>query len=156
MYEFVTIWRFGAEAGSVWEAIKDSESWPEWWRGVLKVEKISDGDASGVGAVHRSCWRSVLPYTIRFDSEVVRIDESRSIEIRAFGELEGFGLWTLEAVSACVTSVRYDWRVVANKTWMRAAAPLLKPFFRWNHDVIMAWGGAGLARKLSCKLIENN
>ena len=155
MYAFTTIWRLEADLESVWTAIKESESWPEWWRGVMAVDKLRDGDESGVGAVHRSTWRSALPYSLKFDSEVVRIEELRLIEVRAFGELEGSGLWSLVAESDSVTRVRYDWRVETNKRWMTLLAPLLKPFFRWNHDVIMAWGGEGLARKLNCKLLEN-
>lgn len=155
MYVFVTIWRFDAPLNQAWDAIKDSEAWPDWWPGVLSVVKLGDGDDRGVGAVHRSTWKSALPYKIVFDSEVVEIVEPQLIEIRATGQLEGVGRWTLIAESDCVTRVRYDWQVDANKPWMRILAPALKPFFRWNHDVIMAWGGKGLARKLNCKLIEN-
>lgn len=155
-YQFITVWKLDAPLESVWAEIKDSESWPSWWRGVLSVEKLRDGDDSGVGAVHRSTWRSALPYNLQFDSEVVGIDEPCSIEVRAFGELEGSGIWTLTSEPDGSTLVRYDWRVETNKAWMRVLAPIMKPFFRWNHDVIMAWGGEGLARKLNCKLIENN
>ena len=153
-YEFATIWRLEAPVDEVWAEIKDSESWPEWWRGVLKVDKLRDGDDAGIGAVHRSTWRSALPYSLQFDSEVIRIEEFKSIEIRAFGELEGSGLWTLTLEPDGITVVRYNWKVATNKAWMRVLSPIMKPFFRWNHDVIMAWGGEGLARKLNCKLIE--
>ena len=39
-YEFVTIWRFEAPLEKVWTEIKTSETWSDWWKGVLKVEKI--------------------------------------------------------------------------------------------------------------------
>ena len=32
-YEFVTIWNFDAPLERVWEIIKHSESWSEWWKG---------------------------------------------------------------------------------------------------------------------------
>jgi hypothetical protein len=155
MYEFITIWRIEAPLDRVWAEIKASETWPDWWRGVLKVEKLRDGDESGVGAVHRSTWKSALPYKLVFDSEILQIRELESIEIRAFGELEGSGIWTLTAENDSTTRVRYDWRVETNKSWMKTFAPLLKPFFRWNHDVIMGWGGEGLARRLDCRILEN-
>lgn len=155
MYEFVTNWTLNAPIDKVWAEIKDSESWPDWWRGVLKVEKLRDGDERGVGSVHRSTWKSALPYKIVFDSEVVSISEMESIEIRAFGELEGRGLWTVSADENGPTNVRYDWQVETNKVWMRVLAPILKPFFRWNHDVIMSWGGQGLTRRLDCEILSN-
>lgn len=153
-YEFVTVWRFDAPIEKVWSEIKASENWSDWWRGVLRVEELKPGGARGVGKIIRSTWKSALPYKLIFDSEIVRIEELKLIEARAFGELEGQGIWRFYAESENVTRVRYDWRVRTAKRWMNLLAPLAKPFFRWNHNVIMNWGGIGLARKLNCKLLE--
>ena len=46
------------------------------------------------------------------------------------------------------TSVRYDWRVDLGKAWMRALAPVLRPAFAWNHNVVMGWGEADLRKRL--------
>ena len=153
-YQFVTVWRFDAPVERVWTPIKDSETWSDWWKGVLKVEKLKDGDARGIGAIHRSTWKSALPYKLIFDSETVRVEELKLIEVRAFGELEGAGIWTLTAENENTTRVEYDWRVKTTKRWMNFLAPVAKPFFRWNHDHVMNWGGEGLAKKLNCKLLE--
>lgn len=154
-YEFVTVWRFSAPVDKVWEEIKHSENWSEWWCGVLKVEELRAGDAEGVGKIVRSSWRSVLPYTLEFDSEVVRIEPLKLIEVRAFGELEGNGLWTFAAECESQTRVQYDWKVKTAASWMNFIAPLAKPLFRWNHDAIMRKGGEGLAKKIGAELLEN-
>ncbi len=153
-YEFTTVWHFDAPIERVWNEIEHSENWSEWWRGVLKVEELKAGDADGIGKTLRTTWKSALPYKLIFDSEVVRIEKLKLIEIRAFGELEGTGIWTFTAESENTTSVRYDWKVRTTKSWMNFFAPVAKPFFKWNHDTIMNWGGAGLAKKLDCKLLE--
>src|ERR1044072_7078302 len=152
-YEFVTVWRFDAPLETVWEAIKRSEHWHEWWKGVVKVVEIKAGDADGLGSVRRPTWKSSLPYTLEFDSEIVRIEPMKTIEARAFCELEGTGLWTLTAENENPTRVRYDWKVKTTKSWMNLISPIAKPFFRWNHNVIMGWGGEGLAKKLDCDLL---
>lgn len=154
-YEFVTVWRFDAPVEKVWQAIKHSEIWHEWWKGVLRVVELKEGDTDGVGSIRCSTWKSKLPYKLEFDMEIVRVEPMTTIEARAFGELEGTGLWTLTAEDENTTHVRYDWRVKTTKPWMNFIAPLAKPFFRWNHDVIMGWGGEGLAKKLNCKLLES-
>lgn len=151
-YEFSTVWHFEAPIENVWNEIKATEKWSEWWKGVLSVEKIRAGNENGVGAIYRSTWKSALPYKIVFDSEVISVKDFKSIEARAFGELEGFGFWTFNCENHRSTRVQYDWRVLANKRWMRLIAPVAKPVFRWNHDVIMKWGGEGLAKRLDCKL----
>lgn len=147
-YQFVTTWHIDAPLERVWEAIKHSESWPEWWKGVIRVVELHEGDADGLGSIRRSTWKSALPYTLEFDSEIVRIERLKLIEARAFGELEGRGLWTFEAEAVDKTCVQYDWRVDTTKPWMNLLAPLAKPFFRWNHDTIMRWGEEGLKRLL--------
>ncbi|HEV7645413.1 MAG TPA: SRPBCC family protein [Pyrinomonadaceae bacterium] len=91
-YEFVTVWRFDAPPEEVWEVIKRSEHWHEWWKGVVKIVELKPGDADGLGSIRRSTWKSALPYTLEFDSEIVRIVPLNIIEARAFGELEGTGL----------------------------------------------------------------
>jgi hypothetical protein len=32
-------------------------------------------------------------------------------------------------------------------------APAVRPLFAWNHDVVMRWGGEGLARLLGTPLL---
>lgn len=147
-YEFITVWHFDSPLEAVWEQINASEKWSEWWRGVLRVVELKPGDADGVGSIRRSTWKSALPYTLEFDLEVVRVEKPRLIEARAFGELEGTGLWQLEAISENRTRVQYDWRVKTTKSWMNLIAPLARPFFKWNHDIIMGWGEEGLKKRL--------
>lgn len=148
-YEFVSIWRFDAPLAGVWHEIKHSETWSEWWKGVIRVVELKEGDANGLGSVRRSTWKSRLPYTLEFDSEITRIEPMALIEARAFGELEGRGLWQFFSDGDDRTRVQYDWRVKTTKPWMNVFAPGARPFFKWNHDVIMGWGEEGLKKRLA-------
>ena len=49
---------------------------------------------------------------------------------------------------------RYDWQVDTTQAWMKLMAPVARPFFAWNHDVIMRWGAQGLAKRLGVKVVE--
>ena len=150
-YDFVTVWEFDASVEAVWTIIEDADKWPAWWRGVLSNVEIEKGDDNGVGSVRRSTWRSALPYKLTFDSEIVRIEKFRLIEAQASGELNGTGLWQFEEIAPQRTRVTYDWRVSTAKPWMNAIAPIARPFFKWNHDVIMRWGEEGIRRELGLK-----
>ena len=147
-YEFVSVWNINAPLERIWDAIKDADTWPKWWKGVLRNVEIKAGDENGVGSIRRSTWKSSLPYKLEFDSEIVRLERHHLIEARAFGELEGRGLWQFEAVEPQKTRVQYNWTVKTTKPWMNLLAPIAKPFLRWNHDVIMGWGEEGLKRHL--------
>ena len=150
-YSFVTLWRFRAPRARVWDLVYRSEEWPEWWRGVERVEKLREGDANHVGARHRYTWKSKLPYQLVFEMETTRVEPPTLIEGRAIGELQGTGRWQLSNDGA-ITTVRYDWKVETTKPWMNLLAPIAKPFFSWNHNVVMGWGGEGLAKRLGLQL----
>lgn len=101
---------------------------------------------------YRIAWRSRIPYDLEFVFDVIETDEPRSMHGVATGELEGTGRWRLFEESG-VTAVTYEWHVRTTRPWMNALAPLARPFFEYNHDVVMRWGGEGLARRLGCELL---
>ena len=64
--------------------------------------------------------------------------------MEGIGELRGTGRWSLTSQGAegRETLVRYDWNVGTDKAWMNALAPVARPLFEWNHDVLKHEGGA--------------
>lgn len=153
-YEFLTTWLLDAPIEPVFDVLHDAKRYPEWWRGVRRVEMLSEGDEDGVGELDRFSWRSLLPYTLEFDMRIVRVERPYVIEGTATGELEGSGTWRLFA-GPC-TAVTYEWRVRTTRAWMNAVGPLARPAFAWNHDFVMRQGGHGLARLLDAQLLAHD
>ena len=151
-YRFLTTWVVDAPIDRVWEAIYAIERWPEWWRGVERVDELFHGEGNGEGTIYRHVWRSAIPYAVTFTVTVTRVEEPYLIEARAEGGLEGTGTFRLFA-SPGGTAVTYDWAVRTTKSWMNAVAPLARPAFAWNHHAVMKSGGKGLARLLGARLI---
>ena len=151
-YSFVTIWRVEAPIERVWREIHNSHDWPTWWRGVESVVEIAKGDETGVGSIHRYTWKSKLPYRLRFDMKTIRVEPPTLLEGIAIGELQGRGRWQLSTESS-ETIVRYDWNVETTKRWMNLLAPIARPLFEWNHNVVMGWGAEGLAKRLGVRVV---
>ena len=150
-YRFLTAWCLEAPLDDVWAAIRDCEGWGRWWRGVERSEVVEHGDEEGIGVRVRCRWRGAVPYTVRFETETIRVERPHVIELRASGELAGRGAWRFyEGDGTCVT---YDWDVETTKTWMNAVAPAARSLFEWNHHVLMRRGGEGLARELGTRLV---
>ena len=150
-YSFLTTWILDAPRESVWDAIYEVESWPAWWRGVKRVDKLEHGNGDGVGARYRHEWRSVIPYPVRFETRITGIERLHLIEAEADGELAGTGRWRFFDGSATV--VTYEWNVSTTRPWMNFLAPIARPVFRWNHNVVMHEGGTGLADLLGTRLL---
>lgn len=154
-YEFLTSWCIRAPIERVFAVLNDSAAFPEWWKGVTSVEVLEPGDANGLGERARFSWRSVLPYTLRFESLVTRLEPPHLIEGHVTGELEGTGVWRLFS-GPDSTAVLYAWHVRTTKRWMNMWGPLPRPAFRWNHDRVMQQGGVGLAERLGASLLMHD
>lgn len=151
-YGFLTTWVVAAPIERVFDALHATEAYPSWWKGVLEVERLEQGDADGVGSVDRYVWKSKLPYKLEFRSRTTMSRRPYEMAGEAFGELTGNGHWRLfeKPGATCVT---YEWNVETTEAWMNLLAPIAKPVFAWNHDYVMRGGGEGLARLLGAELL---
>ncbi|MBD2357624.1 polyketide cyclase [Tolypothrix sp. FACHB-123] len=153
-YRFLTIWHLDAPIEKVWDAIIHSERWPDYWKAVESVVELQVGEPSGVGNIRRFTWKTPLSYKLAFDTCIQRIDAPVLMEAVAHGEVEGMGLWELEAVENG-TIVRYTWTVKTTKVWMNLLAIFIRPLMEWNHNVIMQQGGKAMAQLLNAHLLKN-
>jgi len=95
---------------------------------------------------------SRIPYELEFEFAVRDIDPPCCMVGHATGELKGIGRWRLFE-DAGVTAVTYEWNVRTTNAWMNLVAPVARRVFEYNHNVVMRWGGEGLARRLDCNLL---
>ena len=136
----------------MFQAIWDSDRWPSWWRGVEAVTTLEEGDEEGVGSLGRYVWKSKLPYRLEFDTRITLVERPHRMEGQASGELAGTGTWRLYEEDG-VTAAVYDWNVRTTAPWMNLLAPIARPVFAWNHDVVMGWGAEGLSKLLGARLL---
>jgi uncharacterized protein YndB with AHSA1/START domain len=151
-YRFLTAWCLEAPIEPIWDALRDSERWPQWWRGVERVVEIEPGAEDGTGQLARYTWRSRLPYELTFDMRSTRLERPHLLEGEASGELAGTGRWRLFDANGA-TAVLYEWDVSTTRRWMNLLAPIARPIFAWNHDHVMRNGAEGLARLLGVRLV---
>jgi uncharacterized protein YndB with AHSA1/START domain len=142
-------WHIAAPRARVWNALLAPHEWPRWWPYVAQVREIATGNADGINAQHHFTWRSRLPYGVRITMTVDELRHEETLAAQASGDLDGDGRWTLRDSAAGGTALDYEWNVRVERAWMRAFAPLLRPVFAWNHDVVMAAGERGLQRWLN-------
>jgi hypothetical protein len=154
-FHFVTVWKIESAREPVWDAIYHFEDWSKWWRGVEETEVLNHGDANRIGFRTREVWKSRLPYKLRFETIVTRMEPMSMIEVKSTGELDGTGLMRFGS-NGDLTIFQVDWRVRATKPWMIIFAPIMRPFFAWNHKTIMDWGAECLSKKLGIPPIQTS
>jgi uncharacterized protein YndB with AHSA1/START domain len=151
-YSFLSTWLLEAPIEPVWDAIYDTDAWPEWWPGVRSVEELVPRGPEGIGGVSRFTFRSVLPYDLVFEMRSTMVERPRLLEGVASGELAGLGRWRF-FVDGATTAVTYEWTVETTERWMNLLSPVARPAFAWNHDRVMRAGGAGLADRVGGRLL---
>jgi uncharacterized protein YndB with AHSA1/START domain len=125
----------------VFEALADARTYPHWWTPVY-IEVTADGPPAA-GAVSHQRFKGRLPYVLKMNSEIVRMDRPREFAIRVDGDLSGRGVWSLTPQDGRV-HVRFDWRVSADRALLRILTPVLRPIFRRNHSYAIRRAMAGL------------
>ncbi|MCB0643796.1 MAG: polyketide cyclase, partial [Phaeodactylibacter sp.] len=119
-----------------------------WWHEVyLQVDVLEPGGKGGVGKTVKLLTKGWLPYKLRWQLRVTETDFPKGSAIEATGDFVGTGRWTYrEDGDFC--NITYDWRIQAEKPFLRYFSFVLKPIFKWNHKWAMGKGEANLPGEL--------
>lgn len=148
-YHFITRWRVQGTADEVYDLISHPLDYPRWWPSVyLQTEELAPGDEAGVGKRVRLHTKGWLPYTLSWESCSTESARPRRLAIRAIGDFDGRGIWTLEQDSEYV-NVTFDWKLTADKPLLKYLSFLLKPVFSANHRWAMERGRESLELELT-------
>ena len=148
-YHFITRWRVQGTADEVYDLISHPLDYPRWWPCVyLQTEEVAPGDEHGVGRRIRLHTKGWLPYTLRWESCSTESKRPQHLAIRATGDFDGRGIWTLQQDGLFV-NITFDWKLTADKPLLRYLSFLLKPVFSANHRWAMARGLDSLQLELA-------
>jgi uncharacterized protein YndB with AHSA1/START domain len=140
-YAFVDEWDVRARAEAVYAVLADARTYPRWWRPVY-IGVSADGPAE-LDSVSSQHFRGRLPYHLRTQSRITKLDPGRLIEADVRGDLSGHGVWRLSPTPDG-THVRFEWTVFAERPLLRAMTPVLRPLLRANHGWAIARAKEGL------------
>jgi hypothetical protein len=148
-YHFVSRWRVEGTCGEVADILGDPIALPRWWPSVyLDVQELAPPGPGGVGRRARLRTKGWLPYTLRWELEVVDSRYPHGFAIVATGDFDGRGVWSFEQDGRFV-DITYDWRLRAEKPLLRNLTFLLRPMFESNHRWAMAQGESSLNLELA-------
>src|SRR5262245_35369148 len=148
-YHFLSRWRVEGTCHEVADILGDPLALVRWWPSVyLAVEEIAPQRADGTGRRVRLHTRGWLPYTLRWEFEVVESRRPYGFTIVANGDFEVRGVWTFTP-DGPVVDIAYDWRISAEKPILRNLSFALKPLFEANHRWAMAQGEESLKLELA-------
>jgi len=152
-YSFTTNWRIEAPVEKVWEAIYQSEEWPDWWTSIRSVKEIRKGNEKGIGGIQNFSLVSPMKYQLKFQLLLTEREDCRLLKGIVSGDLKGVGSWHF-AEKEGITQAVCKWEVATTVGWMNWLSFLLAPVFSYNHKLVMDNGAKCLARKLNARLLS--
>jgi len=155
-YHFVSTWEVEGTVEEVADVLGDPMALPRWWPSVyLAIEELRPPNAEGIGRRVKLLTKGWLPYTLRWEFEVVESRYPYGFAIVANGDFDGRGEWNIEPRGPLV-HITFDWRILAEKPLLKRLSFLLKPIFKANHRWAMARGEESLVRELIRRRTESS
>jgi uncharacterized protein YndB with AHSA1/START domain len=134
--------RFDADAQTVWDAIGDVESYREWWPWLV------DFEAKGLhlGDVWQCAVKPPLPYTLRFDIELIDLVEPSLITAEVTGDISGGARLEIRPGDHG-SDLRLISSLQPTGLAFRVLATAARPVARYGHDWILDNGAAQFAKR---------
>jgi uncharacterized protein YndB with AHSA1/START domain len=149
-YRFVSHWHVEGSPDQVFAILDDPADYVRWWPSVwLEADLLEPAGSDGTGRQMRFVSRGRLPYRIHWTARTVDVQRPTRIVVRAEGEFEGIGEWTIRPAGPSQVEIEYVWTVTANKPLLRYLSPIFKPLFEANHRWAMARGEESLRQELA-------
>lgn len=144
-YHFVTNWHFHAPIERVWDELIHVSAWPTWWSCWRKAQYRGGEAQSQLGSIIDNEVKGTLPYSLRFTTEVTRLQPPNLLELKSSGELDGTGKFVLEQDDDG-TAVTYYWDVATANPLFNLMGKLsfMRSMVEKNHDYVMDDGYRGL------------
>jgi hypothetical protein len=129
-YHFLTRWEIEASPQEVFDLLADAPSYPRWWPSVfLEARVLEAGDERGVGRLVEVRTATFLLLSLRWRYRVTSARAPGRLAVETTGDLEGLGLWTVEARDR-LAFVRFNWRGRVKRVPFRLLPTLLRPLAR--------------------------
>ncbi|MCW2831732.1 MAG: hypothetical protein JWP31_2424 [Aeromicrobium sp.] len=134
-YVLVSRWEIACSRAELWDALEALLETPDpmvWWPSVT-VNDYRDGELALQAA-------SGLGYTVRFRLMHLQTRRPDSMTFTADGDLRGRGEVAFVDQGPAASVMEIDWRVVADRPWMRWTGWVLRPVFVAGHHLVMRRG----------------
>jgi hypothetical protein len=145
-YSLKTEYRINATPDIVWNTLSDVEALTSASKYFREVRLRGEDRMLVQNAIIDFSVRAVLPYTLRFSTEIIELVPCRKIRVVSSGDLVGEGKLTLDHESGNTFST-FVWEVEAINRLTRAIAcmPFGDRLLRHPHDCVMENGYRSLA-----------
>jgi hypothetical protein len=135
---------FDLAPDELWQVLARTDDYQGWWPWLRGVEPGSESTAAGTalvaGTIARCAVRAPLPYTLRFDVTLDRIEPGERVDATVRGDLDGPATLKLRPSERGGSWARLVWTLELRDRLLRPLSALTRPAMVWAHDRIIEVG----------------
>ena len=141
-FHFDRTWRFPVSPEVFWSTIARTDDYTSWWTWLRDF----DAPALADGQRWKATVQSPLPYALRFNLDLRRVDAPTLLVVDVSGDIAGPARLEVTATEAGC-AVRVSWKVEARSGPLRMGALVARPVLQWSHERVVAMGLAQFGRR---------
>lgn len=156
-YSFKNEYRINTSPDIIWSILSDIESWPGIWKYFRTVQFRGEDKCLKQNITIDCEVRAVIPYTFRFNTQIVKVTPCRELEVISRGDLNGRGIWTLKQIGESTLS-SFTWEVEPVNLFVRMIEyiPFGRRLLRYSHNIMMENGYRSLLTVLEHNKISQS
>ena len=139
-------YRFAEPRTEMWRILQEVDQFESWWPWLEEFRL--DGGSLRTGAVLSGVVAPPVPYRMRIEVELTRIEPEHAIEALVRGDLEGEASLEMRDHDGG-SIVEVAWTVEMMQRAMRLADRFTHPLLQWGHDRVVELTVAGFRRRLA-------
>ena len=141
-FHFDRTWKFPVSPDEFWATIARTRDYPSWWSWLREF----DAPALAEGETWKATVQSPLPYALRFNLALRRVEPPSSLDADVSGDIAGPARLVVTADGdGC--AVRVSWKVEARSGPIRLGALIARPLLQWSHERVVAMGLTQFSRR---------
>ncbi len=145
LFRFASVHRLDAPVGTVFEVLRDAESWGQWWPQIKRVTPRDDRTGTVV-------IRSLLPITLVLEVTSELTDPALGVlRARLDGDLHGWAQFTVTGESGGSTLEYEQETTLVHPHLPSLAAHAMRPLLVVNHAAMMHAGMRGLQARAASR-----
>lgn len=148
-FDLITQCTFNAPAETVWAVTVDVHAYPQWWPCMQNVRIQGDEDRLQRHSNIHYRIKGFLPHALCFQTYISECIPFSRIEMTVSGDLEGFGVSTLEESDGS-TRASFQWDVSLSHPMLKRLSqwPLFHRVFVLNHDFAMRYAVRNMRKRV--------
>lgn len=119
----------------LWSVLSVTEDYTRWWPWL----RVCEATGLEAGTTARCEIRSPLPYRLRCDVHVDRVEPGRALDATVSGDLVGPAELRITSLPEG-SRARLSWALELRAPLLSRLVPVTRPAMAWAHDVIVTLG----------------